>query len=78
MIYAYRKDPIFVMGETEQNERVVRISYHQNSHYNSVIPKEGAADKAWILSDTLGSLEDATFVGLEDRGRVVSGFDGSS
>lgn len=66
-IYAYSKEPLFEMGATVQDDRVVRLSYHQNSHYNSVIRKDKATNKDWIIHNELGFLEDVSFAKLEAR-----------
>ena len=49
---------MYITGALDQNDRIVRISYHNKSHYNSIIGKTHTSPKDWILSDTLGKLED--------------------
>ena len=63
-IYAYANKPFLVTGAVAQDDRVIRLSYHQNSHYNSIVGKNHTNEKDWKISDTLGHLEDIAFAHL--------------
>ena len=57
-IYAYDNVPNFVAGVGIEDDRVLRLSYHSNSHYNSIVHKDINKRKENLISDSLGEFED--------------------
>ena len=58
-IYAYSNTPMRTFSESRRNEgRIIRISYHARSHYNSIVDLSISREEDRILSDRPGSLEE--------------------
>jgi OTU domain-containing protein 5 len=67
-IYTYSNVPMVIIGH---GERILRVSYHQGSHYNSIIPKDTTSPKDWMKSDEVGYFENKAFAKLS----VIDGLD---
>lgn len=43
---------------------MLKVSYHQGAHYNSIVGKDAHSSKDWMLSDEIGRFEDKAFAKL--------------
>lgn len=47
-IYAYQTEPMRTFHETDGGEEPIRLSYHGQSHYNSIVPLNWNYEKVYV------------------------------